>query len=84
MINVLGLAMGITVAILIFLIVSYDLDFDKFHSKKDRIFRVVHTEENSGALTYHANIPYPAGKDLSQVIHGVELFTEITQPPPTH
>ena len=71
--------MGVTVAILIFLIVSFDLDFDSFHSKKDQIYRVVHSTETSGVVSYHANIPYPAGYDLSQVVHGVELFTEIHQ-----
>ncbi len=79
LINILGLSMGVTVAILIFLIVSFDLDFDSFHSKKDRIFRVVHSTVASGVTDYHANIPYPAGNDLSQVVHGAELFTEIHQ-----
>jgi ABC-type antimicrobial peptide transport system permease subunit len=76
-INILGLSLGTTVAIIIFLIVRYDLDFDAFHSKKDRIYRVVHTSESSGVLDYHANIPYPAGYDFDQSVQGVELYTEI-------
>jgi len=73
--------MGVTVAILIYLIVSFDFDFDTFHSKKNRIYRIVHSVETSGVVSHHANIPYPAGRDLSQVVHGVELFTQIHQDP---
>ena len=38
--NVLGLALGIASAVLIFALVSYHLSFDAYHSKADRIYRV--------------------------------------------
>lgn len=77
LINVLGLMLGTTIAILAFLVIRYDLDFDRFHSKADRIYRVVHTVFTEGHDDYKANIPYPAGKDLSQEINGYEKLTEI-------
>ena len=40
-ITVLGLAVGIACFILTFLYVRHEVSFDEFHSKKDRIFRVV-------------------------------------------
>ena len=40
-INILGLAVGITACFLIFLYVSFETSFDNFHSKRDRIYRVV-------------------------------------------
>ena len=40
-INVLGLALGICACIVIYLITSYDLSFDKFHTDKERIYRIV-------------------------------------------
>ena len=39
-INVLGLAVGLGCAILIFLYVRYELSYDRYHEKADRIYRV--------------------------------------------
>ena len=39
-INVLGLTLGITSCLVIFLVVHYELSYDKFNSKADRIYRV--------------------------------------------
>ena len=40
-INVFGLAIGITVCLTIFLVIQFETSFDNFHSKKDRIYRVL-------------------------------------------
>ncbi len=40
-INVLGLAIGMTCCLLIFLYVSQELSYDSFHTKSDRIYRLV-------------------------------------------
>jgi hypothetical protein len=40
-INVLGLTIGICACLIIYLITSYDLSFDKFLPDKDRIYRIV-------------------------------------------
>jgi putative ABC transport system permease protein len=39
-INVLGLALGVCGCIVIWLVGSYELSFDKFHPGGDRIYRV--------------------------------------------
>src|SRR6476469_10237648 len=39
-INVLGLILGIASCLVIFLVVRYELSYDKFNSKADRIYRV--------------------------------------------
>ena len=41
MINVLGLSIGLAAGFLIFLYVSFERSYDKFHSKADRIYRLV-------------------------------------------
>ncbi|BAV05763.1 putative ABC transport system permease protein [Filimonas lacunae] len=39
-INIMGLAVGLTACFLIFLYVKFEVSYDSFHSKKDRIFRL--------------------------------------------
>lgn len=39
-INVVGLAVGIAVCVLIFRYISHELSYDQYHEKSDRIFRV--------------------------------------------
>src|SRR5580693_10062969 len=41
-INVFGLALGIASCLIIFLVVRYELDYDAFNKKADRIYRVNH------------------------------------------
>ncbi|MXX03535.1 MAG: FtsX-like permease family protein [Gemmatimonadetes bacterium] len=41
LVNVLGLAVGMACAILIFLYVGHELSYDRYHEQADRIYRVV-------------------------------------------
>jgi predicted permease len=47
-INVLGLALSMACAILIFTLVNYHLGFDRFHPDADRIYRIVVGNTSSG------------------------------------
>lgn len=60
-INVSGLALGVTCAILIFALISYHLSFDDFHASSDRIYRFV-TEQHRETVSYRPNVPNPFGK----------------------
>ncbi|MBL7699663.1 MAG: ABC transporter permease [Chitinophagaceae bacterium] len=40
-INIMGLAVGLTACFLIFLYVKFELSYDAFHSKADRIYKIV-------------------------------------------
>jgi putative ABC transport system permease protein len=53
LINVFGLALGIASCLLIFLVVRYELGYDAFNSKADRIYRVNHhsIDYNPGTST---------------------------------
>ena len=49
--NILGLAVGLAVCILIFLWVQDELSYDRFHTKAHRIFRVIeHEDLTSGEI----------------------------------
>ena len=47
-INVLGLAFGMSFSLLLITFYSYVSSFDDFHTKKDRIYRVISTVHNKG------------------------------------
>src|SRR5205809_7045390 len=60
-INVSGLALGITCALLIFSLVSYHLNFDNFHNDSDRIYRFV-TEQHRDQVSYAGSVPPAFGR----------------------
>jgi len=41
LINIIGLSVGITACFFIFIYVTFELSYDKFHTKADRIYRIV-------------------------------------------
>ena len=55
--NIAGLTLGITGSIVLFLLLYRTLTFDRFHSKYDRIYRVVSQSDNNGEKFYTPGIP---------------------------
>jgi putative ABC transport system permease protein len=53
-INILGLALGIACCLLVFMYVDYERSFDNYHTKGDRIYRVIHgsKEEKESTASY--------------------------------
>ncbi len=59
-INIAGLAVGIAVCMMIFIIIQFQTSFDDFHTNKDRVYRVL-TESHhadAGNITYEKNVPF--------------------------
>ena len=57
LINVSGLTMGITCSLVLFLLIRHISSFDKFHSKRDRIYRVVHQSDGNQGKNYTPGVP---------------------------
>jgi putative ABC transport system permease protein len=76
-INILGLSIGISCCLIIFLIVSNDLNFDKFHSKYDRIYRVVVEAQTATGVEYGSTTPYPFTKAFRNDFPDVPLITQM-------
>lgn len=76
-INIIGLAVGMTSCLLIFLYVSFEISYDNFHTKADRIFRVVtDTKTPSETITQGATttpIAINMKKDFPEVEDAVRL-----------
>ena len=64
MINLLGLAIGITSFILIMLYVMDELSFDRFYKKSDRIARVCMIYDFGGVGENSASMPFPVAYTL--------------------
>lgn len=81
-INILGLAAGIAVCVLIYLYVHYELTYDLYNEKADRIARltsVVHTPESDMKI---AACPIILGKVLTQEYPEVEAVARFGSPAP--
>src|SRR6516165_8365563 len=60
-INIAGLAIGIAVCTIIFIIIQFQTSFDNFYAKKDRVYRVLTEYHRADAtnILYAKNVPFP-------------------------
>ncbi|MXX03533.1 MAG: FtsX-like permease family protein [Gemmatimonadetes bacterium] len=68
-INVLGLAVGMICAMLIFLYVSFELSYDRYHEKADRLYRV--------AVNNDARTPPALGPALQEDFPEIQGFVRL-------
>ncbi len=81
LINVLGLSLGITCSLFLFLLISHWLSFDTFHEKYDRIYRIV--RESDGQMDqrdYTPGAPVPLLEAFRTDFPEVENTTFVTFP----
>lgn len=78
-INITGLAVGIAVCMIIFMIIQYQTSFDTFHSKKDRIYRVLTISNHADAanISYARNVPFPMPEGLKAAFPQVEQIAPV-------
>jgi predicted permease len=65
-INVSGLAVGIAVCLVIFIVIQFERSFDNFHKKKDRIYRVLTEYHHADAqdVFYGKGVPRAVPAEL--------------------
>lgn len=78
-INVLGLSIGISAALVIFLIVSYEFGFDRFEKNADRIYRVVLDAKFNGSEGHSAAVPAPLSTAVQNEVTGVDVTVPVMQ-----
>ena len=71
-INIIGLTIGISAALVIYLIVHYDFTFDKFHKDGDRIYRVVSNFTYEGQPGYNSGVSGPIPNAVKTQVTGVQ------------
>jgi predicted permease len=79
MINVAGLSIGISAALVIFLIVFYEFSFDKFQPDGERIYRVVLDAQVGGPEGHSGAVPAPLSAAIENEMTGVEQTAPVFQ-----
>ncbi len=78
-INIAGLAVGIAICMLIFIIIQFHTSFDTFHAKEDRIYRVLTELHQADAVTvsYGKDVPFPMPAGLKTTFPQIEHVAPI-------
>lgn len=79
LINIAGLAIGMTCCMLIFLYVQHELSYDRFHEKADRLYRVVHEKNQKGTMNRWAVTPSAYAPHLLQEFLEIRHAVRIAQ-----
>jgi putative ABC transport system permease protein len=77
LINVFGLAVGLTCCMLIFLHVRQELSFDAFHRKADGIYRLAMESSEPEGKTIDAPTPSPAAPILKSDFPEIDKITRV-------
>ena len=76
LINVSGLAIGISAALVIYLLVQFEFSFEKFRKDNDRIYRVITDMTFPGeSLFRNSGVPMPMPKAVRSDLTGIETVT---------
>jgi ABC-type lipoprotein release transport system permease subunit len=73
LINIIGLSIGISASLVIFLLVQYDFSFDKFEKDSSRIYRVVADFKNQGETGHNNCLSEPMGAAAKKEVPGLEI-----------
>lgn len=77
LINVLGLATGMAVCLLIVLYIQSELGYDSFHEKSGQIYRVALERKYPGRSTSYALIPSSIGTSMQQEYPEIQQSTRL-------
>ncbi|PBQ32325.1 ABC transporter permease [Sphingobacteriaceae bacterium] len=72
-INVAGLAIGIAACLLLFLVVRYELSYDKFRPNYDNIYHIYTQDTYSDGIDYTPGIPFPALEALRADLPNIKI-----------
>ncbi len=75
-INIMGLAIGISLCLFVISLIFFMYGSDRFHEKKDRIYRVISQVITENAVHERATAPMPLAIELEQ-IPGIETVVRI-------
>ena len=75
LINIAGLAIGISASLVIFLIVHYEFSYDRFHKDREQIYRIVTNMHFPDQEFKNSGVPGPLPEVVRNEIPGIESST---------
>ncbi len=78
-INIVGLAIGIACCLLIFLYVTDESSYDRFHDNADRIYRIISHSTIGGETRVFARAPSAVAVELESTIPEIEAQARLFQ-----
>ena len=79
LIHIIGLTLGLTCCLLIYLFIQHELSFDHFHKNANRIYKVCSIDKNKTGLHYSGGTPYPMAPALRNDMPGLAQVARIHQ-----
>lgn len=83
-INIIGLSVGIAACTLIFLIIQFETSFDTFHTKKDKIYRVITAFHNPDGINLSSGVPLPISEGLRLDFPQLKQVAQVMQNDGSH
>lgn len=77
LIHIVGLTLGLTCCLLVYLFINYELSFDNYHEKADRIYRITSKSTIQSQVEYSIGTPYPLGPALETDLPELEAIARI-------
>jgi|WetSurMetagenome_2_1015567.scaffolds.fasta_scaffold05457_3 putative ABC transport system permease protein len=76
--NLLGLSIGMSVAILIFYFVNFEKSYDNFHKDGKLIYRIISINKGTGGTDNRATTPLPLPEVIRSEIKDAEMTTGLS------
>jgi putative ABC transport system permease protein len=78
LVNIIGLTIGMAAFFLVFLYVCFELSYDSFHSKADRIYRIVSDVKTPTGVEHPNTPPLAAVIGMKQQLPEIQMTTRFT------
>ena len=72
LVNTIGLTIGITCSLVMFVMVKFELSFDRYHENFDQLYRVRTEAMNNGNLVNRIGVPKPLPEAIKNDIAGLQ------------
>jgi putative ABC transport system permease protein len=82
LINIIGLSIGITCALIIILFIRYEMNFDHNHKKADLIYKVVQETKFAEETQYWNTTAYPLAEAIRNDFSELPYVTQVAGPMP--